>query len=95
MTPHKHAAVIKAWADGAPIECRVAGERLWVDLNMSPMWDTELLEFRIKPEVKTYDISVECSDFFDFPFQTQNAQSAKNLRLTFTDGKLTAAEVIA
>lgn len=49
--PHKHAAIIKAWADGAEIQMKVAGE--WMDIQIQ-----ELLEqtygggvehFRVKP----------------------------------------------
>lgn len=55
-TPHKHAAVIKAWADGAIIECR--------DPNaVKPHWHTthplwySTMEYRVKKEpqiVTTY-----------------------------------------
>ena len=94
MTPHKHAAVIKAWADGSQLQYRLIcdTDSFWMDLETNPPWGSEHFEFRIKPEVKTYDINVEWGDRIGCPVQTQNA---KNLRLTFTDGKLTAAEVIA
>ena len=49
MKPHKHAEIIKAWADGAVIE------RLWSDehwlIDNQPMWE-EWEEYRIKPEPK-------------------------------------------
>jgi len=48
-TPHKHAAIIKAWADGEPIQIRHDG-RIWLDINQ-PGWSTES-EYRIKPEPK-------------------------------------------
>lgn len=44
-TPHKHAEVIKAWADGAEIEYEDCG---WHDCTESPVWDEET-EYRIKP----------------------------------------------
>lgn len=46
MTPHKHAAVIKAWADGAQIERRTGD--LWVPMPSihSTLYDCE---YRIKP----------------------------------------------
>ena len=47
-TPHKHAALIKAWADGATIEILI-GSR-W-RLKTSPHWDADY-EYRIKPEPK-------------------------------------------
>lgn len=44
-TPHKHAATIKAWADGAEVEVRhIAGE--WV-LTHPPLW-AEFREYRVK-----------------------------------------------
>lgn len=46
MKPHKHAELIKAWADGAQIQ-RLR-ENTWLDTN-NPQWDPKI-EFRIKPE---------------------------------------------
>ena len=48
MKPHKHAEVIKAWADGAEIEIRM--EERWYTAH-SPTWDISGI-YRIKPEVK-------------------------------------------
>ena len=31
MTPHKYAAVIKAWADGAEVQYRTNGQAVWQD----------------------------------------------------------------
>ena len=56
MKPHKHAELIKAWADGAIIEERYIGNgdyegSEWYDTNGD--WsDTENWEYRIKPEPK-------------------------------------------
>jgi len=47
---HKHAELIKAWADGAKIQGRVLGGD-WHDF-CSPNWDVKDIEFRIKPEEK-------------------------------------------
>ena len=44
--PHKHAALIKAWADGAEIELYNFGR--WQDVK-TPSWCLDL-EYRIKPE---------------------------------------------
>jgi len=53
MKPHKHAEVIKAWADGAQIQFRnVTTEKNWTDLPFcSPSW-YETVEYRIKPDPK-------------------------------------------
>lgn len=49
MKPHKHAELIKAWADGATIQFKsLNGE--WMDCPES-IWG-ESCEYRIKPEPK-------------------------------------------
>lgn len=54
-TPHKHAAIIKAWADGAVIECYSPPDRQWfvVDIR-NPKWHPHL-EYRRRPE-QQYDL---------------------------------------
>lgn len=48
--PHKHAAVIKAWADGKEIEFRSVGSNKWEGLlGHDPMWSVHT-EYRVKPE---------------------------------------------
>jgi hypothetical protein len=51
-TPHKHAEVIKAWADGATVQVK-SGIGHWVDLHQhnAPLWTSA--EYRVKPEVTT------------------------------------------
>lgn len=44
---HKHADVIKAWADGAEIEFKTS-EGIWCD-SFSPVW-SNTLEYRVKPK---------------------------------------------
>lgn len=46
--PHKHADLIKAWADGATIQSWSVRADGWVDL-VDPNW-AEDIGFRIKPE---------------------------------------------
>lgn len=48
MKPHKHAELIKAWADGAEIECRDC--RVWYHTK-DPRWQEDM-EYRIKLETK-------------------------------------------
>ena len=54
MKPHKHAELIKAWADGAEIEWAYAtkgdGKKLWVVVD-DPTWQ-ESHEYRINLEPK-------------------------------------------
>jgi hypothetical protein len=47
MKPHKHAEVIKAWADGAEIEHNLGGNSPW-KATKDPMWYTDS-EYRVKP----------------------------------------------
>jgi hypothetical protein len=49
MKPHKHAELIKAWADGAEIQYNHWGSA-WKD-STSPTWDKNF-QYRIKPEEK-------------------------------------------
>lgn len=55
--PHKHAELIKAWADGAEIEYRRLeswGMRDWelVSDKLMVWYETDVHEYRIKPEPK-------------------------------------------
>lgn len=49
-TPHKHAELIKAWADGAEIEIFSKVYQEWIFMPF-PDWHNEM-EYRIKPEPK-------------------------------------------
>ena len=48
---HKHAGLIKAWADGAEIEVWNTNVEKWLLCGSIISWD-ECREFRIKPEPK-------------------------------------------
>ena len=92
MTPHKHAALIKAWADGAQIQLRLHSD--WIDIY--PMWRSDE-EYRIKPEpkpdaIKTAHILLNTNgDIW------QDIRSVSNVRFTFDGetGKLKSAEVLS
>lgn len=49
--PHKHAAVIKAWADGAVIQYKSLLTGIWTECYGNPLFlpDTE---YQVKPEKK-------------------------------------------
>lgn len=51
MKPHKHADLIKAWADGAEIEERHKSGG-WYDFDGGFWSDSDEFEYRIKPEKK-------------------------------------------
>lgn len=53
MTPHKHAELIKAWADGAEIEYFNTTTNQWEKIFKGWSWDTTIpVDLRIKPERK-------------------------------------------
>jgi len=60
--PHKHAALIKAWADGAKIQYKENGN--WVDWNSgcSPSWLQDA-DYRIKPNTIKYRLYVYARAF--------------------------------
>ena len=49
MKPHKHAELIKAWADGAEIQWLNKVDGVWDDCLDTPTW-SEDYEYRIKLE---------------------------------------------
>lgn len=95
-TPHKHAALIKAWADGAEIEFRFIGEE-WAPLNRQ-FWDAgENAECRAKPEPKPDTVSFAWASKHGIGIKNQTPWGGiNNVKLTFDGetGKLKAAEVL-
>lgn len=57
-TPHKHAELIKAWADGAEIQGKHPSWDDWENAAY-PSWTPEY-EFRIKPETIRYRVALCC-----------------------------------
>lgn len=86
---HKHADLIKAWADGAEIQHRYLRKK-WEDTR-NPGWDYDF-EYRIKPEPKP-DVIIE---MHMTRFNSTKLYVEPNLRLTFDNdtGDLKSAEVI-
>lgn len=57
--PHKHAEVIKAWADGHEVEWRYSGPCRWRTFqgeSTPAFWNLDL-EWRIKPHKKWYRVA--------------------------------------
>lgn len=50
-TPHVHAEIIKAWADGAEIQFHTGGKFGTWDDTTNPIWNPQF-KYRIKPEPK-------------------------------------------
>lgn len=90
---HKHAELIKAWADGADIEIKTA--KGWSFIK-NPSW-YHSLEYREKPkelEIKRFAIQAvlsACAGPLFYPVPDCEA----NLLLTFKGNKLMSAEVVS
>ena len=107
MTPHKHAELIKAWADGEPIQYRaVPNHGDWIDASEHLIWDWHA-EYRIKPQPKpdfnqTMDVYMNKmyqhypNDFTKRRLMMDNFALLGTMNLTFdgTTGKLKSAEVL-
>ena len=105
-TPHKHAKLIKAWADGIslqkryPLATHVSKHRAdWHDFedDFYPNWEADWIEYRIKPEpkpdvVKSFMLT-KANQLWDV--ETYIAHKP-NLKLTFDGGtgELKSAEVL-
>jgi hypothetical protein len=90
MKPHKHAEVIKAWADGATIErlCNYTWEE-----DLEPTWWPNF-EYRIKPEPKP-DIVKTIGLVIGYRGSLASVEK-DNLKLIYDGetGELKSAEVI-
>lgn len=95
-TPHKHADLIRAWADGAEIECLLTG--LWIKAP-NPNWGIDY-EYRIKPEPKPdviyYGTHETAGDVYLECVVSKVICKTDTFKLTFdgTTNKLKSAEVI-
>lgn len=104
-TPHKHAEMIKAWADGAKIQFRFNEHIPWQDARCLGWWDKDC-EYRIKPEPKPNEVLYACYDAFGksswLTLRTYNVEQSINreqtgqLKLTIDGetGKFKSVEVL-
>lgn len=87
---HKHADLIRAWADGAQIQVFSKRWKRWID-TAKPTWDTET-SYRIKAEQNIWEahMTLERSDV------VAKMYVKPNLRLTFDahTNELLSAEVL-
>ena len=101
MKPHKHAELIKVWADGAEIEIRTQytdGSWSKWEVFKEPKWDISYGEYRIKPEPKP-DVLKICEFWYDKmlnEIQVIEKTEVPNLKLYFDGetGELKSAEVL-
>lgn len=97
--PHKHAEVIKAWADGKLVQVRHDGVD-WIDCNKEGIYFSESSEFRIKPEpkypetrmtVKELDDIYESNHGINWPERFTNIANAA-IRRAIQDGDVVLPE---
>jgi hypothetical protein len=100
--PHKHADLIKAWANGAKIQVLIISSGEWADAN--PSWNPDFC-YRVKPEPvvkKAYmhynHISKVVTGPFDASIITQhlfesNCGMSDHLEFTFVDGELVSVNI--
>lgn len=97
--PHKHAELIKAWADGAQIQFRDKPDCQWEDWTkeFSPSW-REFVGYRIKPEPKPDIVANVLADITSHtaPAFCWDSGRDSNLKLIFDGetGKLKDAQVL-
>jgi hypothetical protein len=100
-TPHKHAEIIKAWADGYQVEAYNPERDTWITVK-EPGWFADI-EYRIRPGVMvrppvpkmaSYDVRVELDPFDEDLVDFWNHCDTYNLRLVFKDERLVKAFVI-
>lgn len=106
MKPHKHAELIKAWADGAEIEykffCGGTQWSDWLPMNDGSWTNSPEYEYRIKPEPKRDMVfkltafMTESSKLDLYDWYVCDDKRPKNLQLTFDGetGELKSAEVL-
>lgn len=95
MTPHPHAEIIKAWADGHKIQFRTASDAEWLDVqnHSTPAFNT-FQEYRVKPTpqfvTQEYHVYLPESTFVPVFVPEYPA----NIRLIFEGSKLIDVELI-
>lgn len=92
--PHKHAALIKAWADGAEIERWFASVGKWL-YTANPNWDVKY-QYRVKPEPKPDVVFGRNAYLNSDGYLLMDLLNKPNIRFTFDGetGKLKKAEVL-
>lgn len=91
-TPHKHAELIKDWADGAEIEVSMDGSH-WSDCRDAPAFNVNF-NYRIKPEPRPDIVRYGIATHW---WGREVAEFGDNIKTTFDGetGKLKSVEVIS
>nr|DAP78122.1 MAG TPA: hypothetical protein [Caudoviricetes sp.] len=107
--PHKWAEVIKAWADGKPIQCRIGTQKEWIDWDPGQLRQSnasalffpfdvprfDQFEWRVKPENIVIEGEISPNHHFNGGYFCASS-TKNNIRLEFDPDtkKLVKAEVI-
>lgn len=102
MKPHKHAEVIKAWADGNVVQCRSNSSNGWRDVTEpSPNWHLHC-EYRIKPELPKYPQTkmtdeelIDVANKADAPTAMRRLVANAAIARAIEDGQIIATEAHA
>lgn len=94
MKPHKHAELIKAWADGAEIQINVRKGDDWEDINPKCVVWADEYEYRIKPDPKPDIVSYYRSENYQLFYTTHNTEASLKVKWDGETGKLKSAEVL-
>lgn len=97
MTPHKHADLIKQWADGAEIEFKSSDGHWFPSTNNQPGWSPHR-EYRIKPQPQKRTVWIAIFPDYEVLFNDNDAielfnkhnlpcLSIKKLELEWVDGE--------
>lgn len=91
-TPHKHADVIHAWAEGEEIEVRWEDEWTLIDKEISPVFNPEH-EYRIKPKrvKKEGWVNVYPDKYEDYEVRYHRTQYAADRHAT--PGRITCIRI--
>jgi len=88
MSKHKHAEFIKAWVDDSE-SVQIARFDNWAPVHFLAEFDNDNCKFRFAPKPEYRYFTVNC-----WSGATASRVQSDNIRATFTDGKLTAVEII-
>ncbi len=94
IRPHKHAALIKAWADGAQTQVKRSLDG-WVDIS-EPTWYKDM-EYRIKPESKPDIVRYICAVPSCCSRMSEAKYCTDNVKFTFDGetGKLKSVSLLS
>jgi len=91
---HKHAELIKAWADGAKIQILYTDDPQYWEDRENPTWHPESV-YRIKPDT-SFDIVLYISSSVPIGTRSNERKSHHNVKLTYdgVTGDIKSSEIL-